>query len=570
MMMRRYIYCIMCIVALSLVLLAGSACAGIIEAGMPDRIPVSIFESEKITEKERCEFSSCVFVSEDIIEIRGTFDADYVPVFMINGMEADDIGSVVITDNDGNWCCSIPVSALNASDENVFSVYYEDRADEAMNCFIYVDAECALSVENVYESDEVICGTADPGATVTLYSDEEEICTAAADENGVFVLEFGISAKDNDAGYVVAATDEGGNCAEAAIEIIDTDIAVSAPLYSTTGTVSVNITAIPGSSVQIYIDGKPSGHLVDVDEHGFAECVIDGIDDGVEYSITAAYTGEFEELTYTADSVSVISDSTVPVLISGTDYLDTASEWIDINVSEECVLYISEKTTNFVYDVQCEAGDKRIAFAELPREMKLEEGMEFYITAVDTAGNESETISLRVIPDEDEALFIDGMYSGTINVLDAMKDVDISGFVLVEDTQCMLRVIVSGDDRIYFETDVSEMVVETVYAEKMSAVIPVDVVISRFELPADTVLTAEFCVLDEFGNEVYGTERLQLQFRLEKNRKWLAVRVIFLAAVIACFVSALILYTKAARKQRILRRDNGIRRRKRAGKRGGA
>ena len=551
------------------ILLCFTACAEVLDTQMPPRVGISINEIIPFERLAKNEYTALVYPSTSALVITGIYDAESIMKVMLNGADCTEAGCTVEYYPGGSWQCIVPVSALIPSAYNELSFDYADGDEEAVVCNIYLDADCALDIGDVYEYDAEISGTTDPGATVVLLCGGEQVSVAYADEYGCFSMECDIS---DDAGdYSLKAIDEGGNICSVNVDVRDADIYISAPEMVNETCAVVEITAIPGSCVQLMTNSAANGEAVYTDDAGNAVAQIDGLENGCSYSVEAVYAGEYEGYGKPSHTIHIAVDTEAPAISADEAYLESGAAGVVIELSEDCTVRITADDIGYVCEIEGFAGENEIIFAELPVPTAVENGIAIRISATDAAGNECEIpVELEVVAPAEALLNIDGMGYGDTNVLDAMEAAVITGRLYVPDADCYADIIISGDELHYVLATVGGAVHAADEDTVLPFVIEFDLDMDTSVLPAGKELYLEFRVKHAGGDDVTGTERLNIPFRLEKNERWLMVRAALLAAIAAVFAAALWLYIRTGKKQRLIRRNNGIRRKTRAGKRGGA
>ena len=558
------------LVAAVIFCITACAYAEVVGTEMPVRVPAAITESEKTDRVSADEYEALLYVSEEMLFVEGICDADYDLKVMLNGNEAVGSGCEFSLDESGKWHCSIPVSAMQTNAVNTFVVFYADDGENAVTLSIYVDGECTLIIDNVYSADNGVCGLTDAEAYVYLLVNGEEAGYTESDAEGRFRIDYALNVLGEDDELSVRAVDIGGNEACTVIDVIPVDILLSAPAVTAENCVTVDIQAIPGSNVQIMLNGSPCGETVLTDENGCAKAVAEGFEDGAMHTVTAVYADSFAAFEYEANELTVYADMTPPEITCAEGYIDETAEGFTVEVSEDCTVIITDGS-GYAGAVSVTAGENLIVFDELDMPLYIAAGMEISVSAEDAAGNRCEyPVTYSVLPRAEDALKVNGWDIGETKTLNAMGTALISGCVYVQDEACTLNIAVTGEEGEYA---LYKDVADAQPAENgavLPAVIPFEFELDTQKLPCGSELVLEFRVLDEHGDAMPGTERYALDFVPEKDIKWLLPRVGLLVIAAVVFIAALAGFVKVSRKQRILKRNNGIRRRVRAGKRGEA
>jgi len=251
----------------------------------------------------------------------GTAEPNAVVVLHLDGV----LVATLVADADGNW--SFELSQLGEGSHTLTA----DATDAAGNqsptasTTFRVDTVAPLAPELtapsegalLAQSSPEVTGTAEPGATITIFVDGVEVGTTSADEDGEW--SFTLPAQDDGDHVITAsATDAAGNTGpEAEISItIDTQ-APAAPVLATpvdgssTGVaqVAVSGTAEPGATVTVTIDGQPVGTVI-ADADGNWTLQAGPLADG-PHTVTATATDPAGNTSLPA-SAAVTVDTTAP------------------------------------------------------------------------------------------------------------------------------------------------------------------------------------------------------------------------------------------------------------------
>ena len=129
-------------------------------------------------------------------------------------------------DESGNYSVTIPKQKAGTA-LKVLAI--DDAGNRSVSESVTVLDRTAPSQPEVTLSTQTnVSGKAEPGSNVTVKTGEEELGKAKADESGVFTIEFSEQFPGTE--LVVSAIDAAGNQSEAAIVIVEDQMAPAKPV----------------------------------------------------------------------------------------------------------------------------------------------------------------------------------------------------------------------------------------------------------------------------------------------------------------------------------------------------
>jgi predicted nucleic acid-binding Zn-ribbon protein len=242
----------------------------------------------------------------------------------VDGTTIEDAATV---DEDGNWEFT-PTTELADGPHTVSATQTLDGATSvasAVNDFVVdTDAPDAPVITDPDEGSTItdntptVTGTGEPGATVTVAVDGEEIDDVTVDGDGNWELPLTDPLDDGEHTVSATQTDEAGNesAADDVTFVVDTEAlppVITAPAdgSSTNDTTPTVVgTGEPGASVAVEIDGEPVG-TVTVDGDGNWELPLtDPLDEG-DHTVSAVQTDEAGNVSDPAENDFTV-DTTAP------------------------------------------------------------------------------------------------------------------------------------------------------------------------------------------------------------------------------------------------------------------
>jgi len=398
---------------------------------------------------------------------------------------------------DGRW--SIKIMNIQEDMDHI-DVYDADDSENKVTCnFDFLVDEAEIELEPVHEGDTAITGITDAGADVRLYiyesidpefimADDESIDPEfrMADDNGSFAFEeLEVSEKDT---YRINVMNKYGSQLDVFVEVLpyegdDVEIVLSSScnrddsegIYSEADIQSLEIAAEAEKEAEIELlirrvgeeewtalgtlaakwsnlQGKNKGSLSISDDMADAK-------DG-EYEIVAQYL-KFSYNDYVSEPLVIVIDNTAPGMPVVEPVKDDA-EYFFCEVEEDCTIIVSvndEQAGEFV----AVAGENSIAASSIGG---IEYGDVITITAVDKAGNKSESCAVEVTasdiignvemnvspdkPDESDAIVISGIF-GTVDA-DATAVAEIwNANSMLAEIELDVRMVEDAGDDGYFD-----------------------------------------------------------------------------------------------------------------------
>ena len=194
-----------------------------------------------------------------------------------DGCEAD-------VDENGDWSCTLsglddgPVDITVSDEDGQAQVELTVTVDTTTSIEISTPDEAAL----LNEVPENVAGTAEPGASVQVTVDGENLCTVEADAQGDWSCPLG----DLDEGRheIVAEVDDGVNQASDTVTwTLDssTEVAITAPVGETSETLpTISGTGEPGATVTVQIDGDDVGSTTVAEDGTWTLPLTDALEEG--------------------------------------------------------------------------------------------------------------------------------------------------------------------------------------------------------------------------------------------------------------------------------------------------
>jgi hypothetical protein len=233
----------------------------------------------------------------------------------------DEVGRVTVNAA-GNW--QLPLTDALADGEHTITATQTDEAGNesaADEVTFVVDTEVSPPViavpadgSSTVSTGVTVEGTAEPGATVAVEIDGTPVGTVTADESGNWSLELTDPLDEGDHTVSAVQTDVAGNVSDPAENDFTVDATPpAAPVITapddgdtvTDPTPTIQGTGEPGTTIVVFVDGKPVGTVV-VDEDGNWSFTLPELPDG-EYTIAAIALDEVgnesgvDEITITVD-----------------------------------------------------------------------------------------------------------------------------------------------------------------------------------------------------------------------------------------------------------------------------
>jgi len=559
MMIRKLLAAAICIV-FSVFLCAQSCSADVMNAELPERVGISIDVNDAVCKANKAEYAAVVYPGQTEVVLTGTWDGEHLISVSLNGGSSE---AEIEYYDDGTWKCSIPVDDLLTAGDNYLEMRYSDDEQARVSCRITLDYECELALHDVYAADNCVSGITEPYAAVKLVCGREEYATAAGSD-GSFSFAIDAAAMLAADKCYVMAMDAGGNTACCDVVLKDADIVVSAEVMDEPGCAEVIVIAIPGSSVQLTINGEAWGEPQKIDAGGMARLVVSDLENGGVYEISAVYAGELAGSGEAAEPVILSIDIEGPVITAPDTLIYTSTYGLTIFSDEECVLYVTCGSAAEGFSVPAIAGENYIPITALEGFPSLIAGMKIIITAVDTAGNsELRPVEFTIYADSAQAVDTNLKF-GKVNIVDSMEPLVVSGTVYTTEPGCMLDVYLSVDGSLE-KLDGDRL---TLSEGKYGRNIHFSVELDEDELPKDTDFGLAFDIIRADGIHIYNGG-IVYELRAEKDLTRLIPYWILLALSAASFAAALCLYIRLDRRQASLRRMNGTNKRgRRAGRRG--
>ncbi len=224
-----------------------------------------------------------------------------------------------IVDGSGNWSCDISPALTDGS--VVISAFASDggsNQSETDSVTVDLDATAPSAPGvNAPTNGQPITGTGEPGATVTVVTDNGDSCTAVVDGNGDWSCDLGPGVVDGD-NITVTQEDEAGNVSPPTVINggIDTQaptIIITAPVngdLTNDNTPTVSGTSEAGADISVTIGGVEVCTAV-ADNNGDWSCdVSPAVADGsVQIDVTAT---DAANNTSNPESVAINVDTTAP------------------------------------------------------------------------------------------------------------------------------------------------------------------------------------------------------------------------------------------------------------------
>ncbi|MFV0544251.1 MAG: Ig-like domain-containing protein, partial [Marinicella pacifica] len=228
-------------------------------------------------------------------------------------------GCQAIVDGSGNWSCDISPAQNDGS--LIISAFASDGgSNQSGTDSVTVDLDATAPGApgvNAPTNGQPITGTGEPGATVTVVTDNGDSCTAVVDGNGDWYCDLGPGVVDGD-NITVTQEDEAGNVSPPTVINggIDTQaptIIITAPVtgdLTNDNTPTVSGTSEAGADISVTIGGVEVCTAV-ADNNGDWSCdVSPAVADGsVQIDVTAT---DAANNTSNPESVSINVDTTAP------------------------------------------------------------------------------------------------------------------------------------------------------------------------------------------------------------------------------------------------------------------
>jgi hypothetical protein len=233
----------------------------------------------------------------------GTGESGATIDLVVDGTTLNDVATV---DEDGNWEFTQPTTLADGP-HTVSATQTLNGATSpasAVNDFV-VDSDAPDAPEitdpdegsTTTDSTPTVSGTGEPGATVTVEVDGDEVGEAVVDGDGNWELPLTDPLDDGEHTITATQTDEAGNesAADEVTFAVDTEArppVITAPAdgSSTNDTTpTVEGTAEPGATVDVAIDGTPVGSVVADEDGNWSLVLTDPLDEG-DHTVTAVQT----------------------------------------------------------------------------------------------------------------------------------------------------------------------------------------------------------------------------------------------------------------------------------------
>ncbi|MBL8916117.1 MAG: OmpA family protein [Archangium sp.] len=241
----------------------------------------------------------------------------------------------------------------------------------------------------VYTRTPRFSGTAEPGSTVRVSVDDQEVCTAITGTNGMWTCDSTTTLAAGDHRVSATATDAAGNVSapsvpnDFTIVIPNVMVAITSPADGTLtkdSTPTITGTATPGSTVTVFVDGMAIGTTTADAMGNWTFTPTTPLADG-EHTITAR--AEFMGYTSpTSGPVKVTIDTRPPMVTTTTDQPNTETPPVITFTSDE---------PNVTYECSIDGGEFKPCSSPFDTTPAGDGNHSLVVRATDAAGNSSET-----------------------------------------------------------------------------------------------------------------------------------------------------------------------------------
>lgn len=246
---------------------------------------------------------------------RGTGTPGATIDLIIDGTPVDD---AAVVDADGNFTFT-PTTPLDEGPHTVSATQTLNGAtspESNENAFV-IDTEAPVAPvitapedgSTITDPTPTITGTGEPGATVTVEIDGDEVGDVVVAADGTWSLPLTDPLDDGEHTVAATQTDEAGNTSEAdeVTFVVDTEVSppvITAPAdgSSTNDTTpTIEGTAEPGATVEVSIDGVPVGTVTADGDGNWELQLTDPLDEG-DHTVSAVQTDDAGNVSEAAEN----------------------------------------------------------------------------------------------------------------------------------------------------------------------------------------------------------------------------------------------------------------------------
>ena len=361
----------------------------------------------------------------------GSVTRDTTPAFSGTGVpgatvtltvDGTEIADDIEVDEDGDWTFT-PTAPLANGPHTVSATQIFDGATSAAsaaNDFL-VDAVAPAAPaitapedgSTVTDVTPTVTGTGEPGATVTVEVDGEEVGEATVAEDGIWSLALSEPLDEGEHTVTATQTDEARNTSVADEVTFAVDSGAEAPVItapadgsSTSDTTpTIRGTAEPGASVAVSVDGEVVGTVTADADGNFVLELTEPLGDG-DHTVSAVQTDEAGNVSDPAENEFAVdaTDPAAPVVSSPGDGDTVEDRTPTISGTGEPGATIVIVVDGAPVGSVVVGEDGRWSFT-LPA---LSDGDHLIgVFAVDEAGNESEVATIEITVDTQESDLLD-------------------------------------------------------------------------------------------------------------------------------------------------------------------